>query len=106
MLSKEYPCARVESFYRFFASFCIGRISHQQRKGLSLGHMTGQQRVVAGILGKSAVNKLHVIVKRDEFYRHCEVRVEETRIQGCMEIYHDIGSVTALEVIGFVEFIR
>ena len=37
--SDENPCARFFfSFFRFFASFCIGQISHQQHKGK---HVTG-----------------------------------------------------------------
>ena len=33
VFSDEYPFARVSGIFRFFASFCIGQISHQQHKG-------------------------------------------------------------------------
>ena len=32
VLSIEYLCARVSVIFHFFASFCIGQISHQQYK--------------------------------------------------------------------------
>ena len=32
VLSDEYPSARVSVIFRFFGSFCIGQISHQQHK--------------------------------------------------------------------------
>ena len=37
VLSHEYPFTRVSVIFRYFASFCIGQISHQGRKGYVCG---------------------------------------------------------------------
>ena len=69
---------RFQSFFRFFASFCIGQISHQQHKGIDsafscdikkAGTLEHYCREFGGFYGKSLNNNEKI--SRKSFWYEC-----------------------------------